>query len=1150
MNPAVSRRALLGGIAGAGVLAALPQSVQAALAAPARPGRLQDIEHVVIFMQENRAFDHYFGTAPGIRGFGDRTAVRGINGMPIFFQPDGTRAEGWLGPFSMNAAHTNAYRQGAPDFSYPTSMGAWAGGVADGYVSRRGGGWLGQGFYEPADMPFYAALSSVFTVSDAYYCSMQTSTNPNREHFMTGTSGGTVRDLAVFDNTEIAAGYEWTTYAERLERAGISWKTYQALDNFDDNALAWFRAFHQAKPGSSLYERGMRMVGDSAQQGDPFAMGAALVAEFAADVKADRLPQVSWLVAPAALSEHANYTPPNGEHLTAQLLAALADNPEVWAKSAFILNYDEHGGFFDHLLPPVPPLLAGRGKSTVDPDGEVVVRVTNAAGTPGYRMVNQAGHYRVRTADGTLAWSEQLPAGEKQAGGPTPLGLGVRVPLIIASPWSRGGVVDSAVSDHTSVIQFLERRFGVAEPNISRWRRAITSDLVSAFDFSGEEPRWPQLPDTSGNRKKSDDAAGRPAPTVPSPQVPVRQQRGTKTLRPLPYALTVGSRVGAGSLRLDFGNDGGQAAVFAVYPEPGEPARFYTVGTGRRLSDTWTFGDSGFDLRVHGPSGALWQLRGQDAALDAELRTGAHEMLVRVVNRSRKAQKFLIGDLAYGEGIREVLVAGHTERSVRVPIAAHGWHDVAVTAPGAYFLRRQAGRLASRRAGITDPAHGLPDPLLSWATLLAVPTAIGKVSVVPGLPTVLTAHLAAAEAVSGLTAELRVPAGWHTRPLSVPTSVPAGQVRTATWVVTPPVTLTDLDPRRVRVLLHGRSGDRLVLSEAAAIPSLAPVLAASVALAKASTTIDEQVIVPGVATLLTASLTVADDVTSAAAELRAPAGWTTRPVSPLPASIAAGQAAAATWEVTAPADLADNAPRRLTVTVQATARGRSVTAQGESTPSIVPVMTGHLLDQDFESLAGQLRTADQRPAPAGMLGWTAAAPAGWSVANAPAMPQGPRDLQGWTFMTKRMFAQGGQDRDLFSRGLGILAVADPDDWDDLDGAAGRGRFDSTLVSPAVAIPAGTTKLHLAFDSHYRQEAPQKASLTATFDAGEPLRLLYYSDTTGNDNAGQDVENALIRKEIAVPSGATTVTLRWRLFDAGNNWYWAIDHIRLASGGER
>src|SRR5882757_7734240 len=131
----VSRRTVLGSAIGAAVLAALPPSLQEALAAPSWPGRLEDIEHVVIFMQENRAFDHYFGTAAGLRGFGDRTAVRGVNGLPVFHQPDPSRAEGWLAPFSMNAAHTNAYRQGAPDFSYPTSMSARANGLGDGYVT-------------------------------------------------------------------------------------------------------------------------------------------------------------------------------------------------------------------------------------------------------------------------------------------------------------------------------------------------------------------------------------------------------------------------------------------------------------------------------------------------------------------------------------------------------------------------------------------------------------------------------------------------------------------------------------------------------------------------------------------------------------------------------------------------------------------------------------------------------------------------------------------------------------------------------------------------------------------------------------------------------------------------------------------------------
>ncbi|RGD56553.1 hypothetical protein DR950_00960 [Kitasatospora xanthocidica] len=162
------------------------------------------------------------------------------------------------------------------------------------------------------------------------------------------------------------------------------------------------------------------------------------------------------------------------------------------------------------------------------------------------------------------------------------------------------------------------------------------------------------------------------------------------------------------------------------------------------------------------------------------------------------------------------------------------------------------------------------------------------------------------------------------------------------------------------------------------------------------------------------------------------------------------------------------------------------------------------------------------------------------------MPQGTVRLQGWTFHTKREWAAlGAQDRGNFTRALGVVAVADPDDWDDTGSPSRKGVFDSTLVSPAVAIPAGTDTLHLAFDSHYRQEAPQKASVTAVFDNGTETRLLAYSsDATGNDNAGKDVQNTRITRSLAVPAGARSVTLRFRMYDAGNNWYWAVDHIRL------
>ncbi|MGW2016927.1 phosphocholine-specific phospholipase C [Streptomyces sp. NPDC001927] len=1022
-SPDVSRRTLLGGAAGAAVLGALPLSVREALAAPARPGRLKDIEHVVVFMQENRSFDHYFGTLPGVRGLGDRTAIRGANGRSVFHQPDPSRAEGHLVPFAMNAAHTNAYRQGAPAFGFVDSFPLWNDGRADGFVTGRSSGWLGHGFYEPADMPFYNALASTFTVCDQYHASVQCNTNTNRDHFMTGTSGGTVNDTVVYNNSYIPGGYTWTTYAERLEEAGISWKTYQARDNYDDNALAWFKPFQQAKPGEPLYDKGMARVGAAADEKDGHKMGDALVEAFRADIAADRLPQVSWIVAPEALSEHASWPPPNGEHLTARLVEALADHPDVWAKTVFILNYDEHGGFFDHCMPPVPPLSADRGEATMSVDGEVVVRVQKADGSTAMRVVAQDGRYRVKAADGTLEWSATLPAGETLVSGPHAMGLGIRVPMLVVSPWTRGGVVDSSVLDHTSVIKFLERRFGVHEPQISEWRRAVTGDLTSVFDFSGEEIDWPELPDTSGNVAKGQAAAGKPSIAVPSPQFFPKQQRGTRPARPVPYALSLRSRLRDGRIELDFRNKGRQAAVFQVYPEPGTRPDHYTVGARSELSGSRPAAD-GYDVRVHGPNGYLWHLRGAaDDALEVRLSEDHDgrrpEIEIEIKNRSRRARTVLVGDLAYGGGVKEVRVGARDDRTVTVRVPAERWYDIAVSATDdPLYLRRFAGRFADREAGVTDPAMGLPDALT-----VEVTTAAGDEPVVAGGG---TARFTAAVTNRG------------------------------------PVELHDVRAR-----------------------------------------------------------------------FAVPAGWIVKAVADTPPqNLAPGSSTTASWDVTAPANAEPYGSARLLAVARARAADGLRLADGEIQARIAPAMTGHLLGEDFQSLAGKLVKRGQ------VLGWTATAPDGWSVVNAAAMPQGTPMFQGWTFHTRRAWSGGAQNRPNFTRGLGVVAVADPDDWDDTGAPAAKGRFDSTLVSPAVPVPAGTTTLRLDFDSHYRQEGNQKAEVRAVFDTGQEQILLSYGP------GSPDAENTAVSKELTVPAGARTVTLRFRMYDAGNNWYWAVDHIRL------
>ena len=171
-------------------------------------------------------------------------------------------------------------------------------------------------------------------------------TNPNRLYMWTGTidpggtGGGPVTDNSpAHDNVTLS----WTTYPERLQQAGVSWQVYQEEDNYDDNALAWFKQFASAPAASPLWQRGMRK-------------GTA--GWFETDARAGRLPQVSWLVAPAAQSEHPAYFPAAGAEYIASKLDAIASNEDLWHKTLFILTYDENDGLFDHVPPPVAFLMA------------------------------------------------------------------------------------------------------------------------------------------------------------------------------------------------------------------------------------------------------------------------------------------------------------------------------------------------------------------------------------------------------------------------------------------------------------------------------------------------------------------------------------------------------------------------------------------------------------------------------------------------------------------------------------------------------------------------------------------------------------------------------------------------------------------------
>ncbi len=447
----------------------MPPNVRRVLAKePTRRGSLRDIKHVVLLMQENRSFDHYFGTLAGVRGFGDANPLQLSNGQPVFYQPDSENPKGYLLPFHLDTHKSSAQKIPSTSHAWAVQHAAWNGGRMDRWLPahRKADGIHGpyvMGYYTRADIPFQFALAEAFTVCDAYHCSLMGPTWPNRMYWMTGTIDPEGLDGGpIINNKAAKGGFTWKTYPERLEEAGVSWKVYQLEDNYGCNMLANFRNFRDAAPGSPLHAKGMLHRPEG---------------QFEYDAIHDKLPAVSWIIPTSYQSEHPDYMPADGAAFIASKIDAIAANPDVWAKTAFVLDYDENDGLFDHVPPPVPP-----------------------AGTP-HEFVHGL-----------------------------PIGGGFRVPCIIVSPWTTGGWVCSETFDHTSVLQFLEKFTGVREPNISEWRRHTFGDLTSAFRFDARKAEPPVLPDTSGPLSLAKyGSANLPRPTLPDEdQEMPSQEKGSR----------------------------------------------------------------------------------------------------------------------------------------------------------------------------------------------------------------------------------------------------------------------------------------------------------------------------------------------------------------------------------------------------------------------------------------------------------------------------------------------------------------------------------------------------------------------------------------------------------------------------------------------
>ncbi|MBS0322063.1 MAG: phospholipase [Proteobacteria bacterium] len=460
----LDRRAFLRRTAAVAAGLATPSLATATTRTPAAPrgARLSDVDHIIVLMKENRSFDHYFGTFAGVRGFDDAQRTRDAAGRTVLHQPDPQNPDGYVLPFHLDTARTSAQALADLNHSWGPQHGCWNRGAMDRFVTLHrqvdgANGPLTMGYYEQADIPYYHALADAFTLCDGYFCSQFGPTHPNRLFLMTGSiDADGVFGRPQLDNS--GRGLAWETYPERLTRAGVSWRVYHDVDDFGCNVLRYFTQYANSGPTSELRENALRV---------------RPLATLLADIATGNLPQVTWIVPPAAVSEHPDFLPAAGEDHTARIVAALWANPALWAHTVLVIDYDENDGQFDHVAPPVPP-----------------------PGTPGEYVHG------------------------------LPVGLGFRVPCLVVSPFSRGGYVVSDTYDHTSTLRLIEARFGVEVPYLSRWRRETCGDLTATLGL-GDAPdlSLPAMPAT-GPRLAAVQASvgGLPPPTVPATQrVPVQQ---------------------------------------------------------------------------------------------------------------------------------------------------------------------------------------------------------------------------------------------------------------------------------------------------------------------------------------------------------------------------------------------------------------------------------------------------------------------------------------------------------------------------------------------------------------------------------------------------------------------------------------------------
>jgi phospholipase C len=837
----IKKAALLSG--GAGLLSALPPSIQRALAIDPKLGSTYlDAEHVVILMQENRSFDHCYGTLRGVRGFNDPRAISLPNKNKVWLQ---TNEDGeTYAPFRLNIKETKATWMGSLPHSWPNQVDARNGGKYDKWLIAKKSGHkdyskmpLTQGFYNREDIPFYYALADAFTVCDQNFCSSLTGTTPNRLYLWSGTirekpnpeSYANVRNENVGDTREA----KWTSFPERLEDNDISWKIYQNelsidtgltgeqdswLANFTDNPIEWFSQYQiryytgyqkhlkvliEKLPGEiealekkiaagipagkeadaaqrAFMEKGAQLkiakrdldrwtpenweklsqreknihtkayttnVNDPEYRnlttikyndGDMEHEGRApqgdVLYQFRSDVENGKLPTVSWLVAPENFSDHPG-APWYGAWYVSEVMDVLTKNPEVWKKTIFILCYDENDGYFDHVPPYVVP----------HPNKEHTGLVSKGI-DPAVEFVTM---------------EQDMKKKEKKECRESPIGLGFRVPLLIASPWNRGGNVCSEIFDHTSVIQFLEKFLShksgktIHESNISDWRRTVCGDLTSTFKpYEGQNIPLPRFLEKTEFMESIHNAQYRKLPqgykSLSPDEIKLinenpaeslfmpKQEKGTRPSCPLPYQLYADGGINTDKKSFEislearngiFGKDaaGSPFIIYAPGKYQQEDVRVwnYAVSAGDKLTDKWQlddFGDKNYHLAIYGPNGFFREYAGNQADPKVEVvceyeldknrkPTGNLELRIKNLD-TEKAHSIEIIDNAYkAKSITKTVAkagANGSQSVINISLEkSYSWYDRTLKISGAAaFSKRFAGHVETGKESQSDPAMG------------------------------------------------------------------------------------------------------------------------------------------------------------------------------------------------------------------------------------------------------------------------------------------------------------------------------------------------------------------------------------------------------------------------------------------------------------